>query len=61
MSRANKQKERDIIKEIHDVCNKKILSDDDKQKLVLLHSSLDKMYVSKARGTYTVSGQKQNG
>lgn len=58
MSRANKQKERDIIKEIHDVCNKKILSDDDKQKLVLLHSSLDKMYVSKARGAYIRSKAK---
>lgn len=58
INRANKQKEIDIMQEIHNTCNKNSLSEQEKQKLIILHSSLDNIYINKAKGAYIRSRAK---
>lgn len=48
----------EIIKEINGICIKSYLSENDKQKLLLLQSSLDNIYVDKAKGAYIRSRAK---
>ncbi len=58
LSRNSKKKELEIIKEINGICIKSFLSENDKQKLLLLQSSLDNIYVDKAKGAYIRSRAK---
>ena len=58
INRNNKKKELEIIKEINCICNKPSLTDNNKQKLILLQSSLDNIYISKAKGAYIRSRAK---
>lgn len=58
LSRDSKQKEMHIGKEINSICNKHLINEDDKQKLTTLHSSLDRIYVNKAKGAYIRSRAK---
>ena len=46
------------MKEVNNICNKSLLYEDDKQKLILLHSSLDNIYINKAKGAYIRSRAK---
>lgn len=48
----------EIVKEINKICNKPILNVDDKQKLILLQSSLDSIFINKAKGAYIRSRVK---
>lgn len=48
----------EIIKEINCICNKSSLSENNKQKLILLQSSLDNIYITKAKGAYIRSRAK---
>lgn len=58
LSRDSKQKEMHIVKEINSIYNKHLINEDDKQKLTTLHSSLDSIYVNKAKGAYIRSRAK---
>lgn len=46
-----KKEELEIIKEINSICNKLSINEDNKQ-LLLLQSSIDNIYISKAKGAY---------
>lgn len=58
LSRESKEKEMEIITEINSICNKSSLNENSKQKLILLQSSLDNIYLSKAKGAYIRSRAK---
>lgn len=51
-------KEIQLINKINMCCCKSVLSDEDKKKLIHLHSSLDELYVRKAKGAYVRSRAK---
>lgn len=50
--------EENIIKEIHLISIKQILTENDRNKLSLLQSKLDKIYERKARGAFIGSRSK---
>lgn len=50
LSRISRKKEFEIIKEINSICIRPSLNEIYKQKLLLLQSSLDKIYIDKAKG-----------
>lgn len=58
LSRENKKKEMEIVTEINYICNKPSLNENNKQKLILLQSSLDNIYLSKAKGAFISSKAK---
>lgn len=58
LSRENKKKEMEIITEINYICYKPSLSENNKQKPILLQSSLDNIYPSKAKGAFIRSKAK---
>uniref|UniRef100_A0A3B3H9P1 Reverse transcriptase domain-containing protein n=1 Tax=Oryzias latipes TaxID=8090 RepID=A0A3B3H9P1_ORYLA len=58
LSKDGKQKEMEIIREINSICCKSLLSEGEKQRLSLLQTSLDNMYVSKAKGAFIRSRAK---
>lgn len=58
LSRNSRKKEFEIIKEINSICIRPSLNETDKQKRILLQSSLDNIYVDKAKGAYIRSRAK---
>lgn len=58
LSKSNRQYETKLIKEINDTCNKTTLNENDKEKLVELHSKLDEIYTKRAKGAYIRSRAK---
>lgn len=58
LSRNRGKKELEIIKEINSTCVKPLLSEDEKQKIILLQSSLDNIFVDKAKGAFIRSRAK---
>lgn len=58
LSRNSRKKEFEIINEINSICNRPSLNEINKQKLILLQSSLDQIYVDKAKGAYIRSRAK---
>lgn len=58
LKEKRQKKEIQLIQEIIKCCCKSILTDEDKDKLINLHSLLDELYIRKAKGAYVRSRAK---
>lgn len=56
--KKKRQEEVQLIQEINKRCCKSVLTDEDKDKLISLHSLLDELYIRKAKGAYVRSRAK---
>lgn len=58
LNRESRKKEIELISEINSIYNSLSINENCKQKLILLQSSLDNIYLSKAKGAYIRSRAK---